>query len=152
MLAVVRIRESAEKRKKVEDTLTMLRLDAINNCVVVPETADYKGMVEKVKDVVTWGEIDKEMLVDMLKKRMRLKGEKRIDENNLKSITGHSSYESFAEAMLEGKIKLKDFDQLQPMFRLTPPSKGFKSAKENYPRGDLGYRGKEINGLIARMI
>jgi len=152
MLAVVRIRESAEKRKKIEDTLTMLRLDAINNCVILPKTADYQGMIKKVKDVVTWGEIDKEMLVEMLKKRMRSKGEKRIDENNLKSVTNYNSYESFAEAMLEGKIKLKDFGQLQPVFRLTPPSKGFKSVKEHYPKGDLGYRGKEINELIARMI
>jgi large subunit ribosomal protein L30 len=129
----------------------MLRLDAINNCVVVPERADYQGMIEKVKDVVTWGEIDKEILVEMLKKRMRSKGGKRIDESNLKSITNYN-YESFAEAMLEGKIKLKDFNQLQPVFRLTPPSKGFKSVKEYYPKGDLGYRGKEINELIARMI
>ncbi len=152
MLAVVRIRGSAERRKKTEDTLSMLRLDAINNCVILPETADYQGMIEKVKDVVTWGKIDKEILVEMLKKRMRSKGEKRIDENNLKSITDYNSYESFAEAMLEGKIKLKDFDQLQPVFRLTPPSKGFKSVKEHYPKGDLGYRGKEINELITRMI
>jgi large subunit ribosomal protein L30 len=36
---------------------------------------------------------------------------------------------------------------------LTPPSKGFrKSIKQHYPDGELGYRGKEINVLLKRMI
>lgn len=151
MFAVIRIRGSAGIKRKVGDTLKMLRLNAVNNCVLVPETADYKGMVEKVKDAVTWGEINKKTLVAMLKKRLRLKGNKRIDEKILKSITGYD-YDSFADALLEGKIKLKDFDKLQPVFRFTPPSKGFISAKDYYPKGDLGYRGEEINELIEMMI
>jgi len=54
--------------------------------------------------------------------------------------------------LIGGKIKLKDLEKIEPVFRLTPPSKGFKSIKEHYPKGDLGYRGKEINELLKRMI
>lgn len=36
--------------------------------------------------------------------------------------------------------------------KLKPPKGGFKSLKEMYPKGDLGYRGEKINELIKRMI
>ncbi len=35
---------------------------------------------------------------------------------------------------------------------LKPPKGGFKSLKQMYPKGDLGYRGDTINQLIKRMI
>ncbi len=38
------------------------------------------------------------------------------------------------------------------IIRLKPPKKGLKSLKNLYPKGDLGYRGKEINELIRRML
>ncbi|MEM5882701.1 MAG: 50S ribosomal protein L30 [Candidatus Aenigmatarchaeota archaeon] len=150
MLAVIRIRGRA--RREIEDTLRMLRLNRINNCVLLPENPSFKGMVQKVKDFVTWGEIDKETLVELLKKRLRALGDKRVDEKILKEITNFDSFEDFASALLEGKVKLKDFKELKTVFRLTPPSKGFRSVKEHFPKGDLGYRGKEINELLKRMI
>jgi large subunit ribosomal protein L30 len=135
----------------VRDTLEMLRLKAVNNCILTPETPDYKGMLEVVKHTVTWGEIERETLVELLKKRLRLKGDKRLDENTLKQITGYG-FEELADALLSGKVKMKNFPRLQQNFRLTPPSKGLKNIKEFYPEGDLGYRGKEINELLERMI
>jgi large subunit ribosomal protein L30 len=75
-----------------------------------------------------------------------------VDEKLLKEITSFNSFEEFADALLSGKCEVKDFKKLKPVFRLTPPSKGFKSVKEAYPKGDLGYRGKEINELMGRMI
>ena len=38
------------------------------------------------------------------------------------------------------------------VFRLSPPKGGFKSVRRYWPKGDLGYRGKEIEKLIERMI
>lgn len=152
MFVVIRIRGEAGLRKEVKDTLKMLRLKAPNNCVLVPENDSFKGMLEKCKDVCTWGEIEKECLVKLLKKRLRAEGEKRVDEKLLKEITNFNSFEEFADALLSNKVKLKDFKRLKQVFRLTPPSKGFKSVKEHWPKGDLGYRGKEINELLERMI
>ena len=152
MYAVVRIRGRVGVRKEVEDTLRMLRLRRVNNCVLVPENPSFKGMLEKAKDYITWGEINKETLVALLRKRLRLKGDKRVDEKILKEVTDFNSFEEFADALLEGKIRLKDFERLKPVFRLTPPSKGFKSVKQHWPKGDLGYRGEAINELLERMI
>lgn len=151
MFAVIRIRGTAGTSKKVLDTLRMLRLNAVNHCVLLPETPDYKGMLDVVRDVATWGEVDRETLVELLKKRLRLKGGKRIDESMLKQITGYN-YEELADALFSGRAKIKDFNLLEPAFKLTPPSKGFKNVKEHYPKGDLGYRGKEINELLKRMM
>lgn len=152
MLAVIRIRGTVSARRKIEDTLKMLRLNAVNNCALVPETESYKGMVKKVRDLITWGEIDKNVLVKMLEKRLRLLDDKRVDGKTLKEMTKFDSFDNFAEALIKGEVGLKDFEKIVPAFRLTPPSKGFKSVKEHYPKGDLGYRGKEINELLERMI
>ncbi len=35
---------------------------------------------------------------------------------------------------------------------LKPPKSGIRAKKKAYPKGDLGYRGKEINELIKRMM
>lgn len=153
MFAVIRLRGSSEIDHKVGDTLAMMRLKSANNCVLLPETPDVKGMLQKAKDRITWGEVSKETLAKMLEKRLRRKGDdKRVDSKVLKELAGFDSFGNFADAVIEGKIKLHKQENLQPTFRLTPPSKGFKSITESYPRGDLGYRGKEINELVERMI
>ena len=41
---------------------------------------------------------------------------------------------------------------IMPVFRLNPPSKGYKSVRKFFPKGDLGYRGEKINELLKRMI
>ena len=150
MFAVIRIR-GVGMRRDVVDTMKMLRLKTPNNCVLLQDTPGYKGMIEKARDAVTYGEIEKDVMVAMLQKRLR-SGSKRIDEKLLKLATGYDSFEKFADALLAAKASIKNFEGLNPVFRLTPPSKGFKSVKEHYPKGDLGYRGKEINELLKRMI
>ena len=129
MYAVIRIRGTINANQEVRDTLKMLRLYHINNCTIIPETKSFKGMLQKVKDYVTWGEIDKETIEMILEKEG-------IDASN-------------AEKVLEGKVK----DVLYLPIRLHPPIKGYKSIKKPYSMGgSLGYRGKEINGLIRRML
>lgn len=151
MYAVIRIRGKVGVRKKIEDTLKMLRLKAVNNCVVVPETPDCKGMIEKVRSYVTYGIINFDTFLSMLKKRGRLVGDKKLTEENVKDL-GFNSIEEMGKAIFDGKVKMKEITKLKPVFRLTPPSKGFKSIKEHYPKGDLGYREEKINELIERMI
>ena len=152
MYAVIRLRGSVKVRREILDTLKMLRLHRVNHCVLVPKTPDFEGMLRKVKDYVTYGEIKKDTLVKLLKERGRLVGNKRLDEKSLKKITGFDNFDDFADALLKGKIKLKDFENIKPVFRLSPPKGGFKSKKHHYPKGDLGYRGEAINELIERML
>jgi large subunit ribosomal protein L30 len=111
-------------------------------------------MLVRARDMLTWGEVDHKTLTRLLSKRLRSKmaGNRKVDEQVLKQVTGFNSFDQFAQALLAGKVKLKDFSQLKLTFRLTPPSGGFKSVREHWPRGDLGYRGKKINELLERMM
>jgi len=150
MFAVIRIRGRVGVRREIEDTLKLLRLNRVNNCVLVENSPSILGMLEKAKDFITWGEINKETLIELLKKRLRLKGNKRVSEEDLKKV-GINSFEELADALLSGK-KLKEFEIFNPVFKLTPPKHGFKSVKEHWPKGDLGYRKEAINELLKRMI
>ncbi len=154
MFAVIRIRSGIKKMKKVENTLKLLRLKKVNSCVILPESSNVKGMLQKSKDLITWGEINKEIIIKMLEKRLRSKeGQKKITKENLNKFCNFDSFDSFADAIIQNKIKLNKEPKLNPVFRLTPPSKGFKgNIKETYPKGALGHRGKEINNLIKKMI
>ena len=151
MIAAIRVRGRVGVRKEIEDTLKMLKLERINHCVLLQNTPSILGMLEKAKDFITWGEIEKDVLVELLKWRLRLKGNKRVDEKILKEKLNINSFEELADLLLKGK-KLKEFEIFVPFFRLRPPKKGYKSIKEHWPKGDLGYRGKEINELLKRMI
>jgi len=141
MYAVIRIRGLVGLKRDIKDTLAMLRLHRKMHCVLLKESESTKGMLQKVRNWVTWGEIDDETLKQLIKKRGRKPDNKRL-------------IEAEAEEIFK---KIKEIEKVPkeiiPVFRLSPPSKGFKkSIKQHYPDGELGYRGKEINELLKRMI
>ena len=84
-MAVIQIRSVIGANKEVRDTLKMLNLGKVNRCTIIHENPSYMGMLQKVKDYVTWGEISEEMLKILIEKRGRLKGNKRIGEEFLRS-------------------------------------------------------------------
>ncbi len=139
MIAVIRVRGGFKIRQEFKDTLKYLRLNKKHHCVILKETPVYLGMIKKVRDYVTWGEISEEMLKKLIEKRGRLPGNKRIDPKDV---------EKYYHAILNGEKT-----DLKPVFRLSPPKKGWKgSIKKPYPEGALGPRGDKINELLKRMI
>lgn len=137
----------------MRDTLAMLRLHRINHLVIVDDTPSYRGMIQKVKDYITWGEIDKETLAKLLRKRGRLIGNKPITDEYVKEKLG-MTIEEFAEKVVNGEMKLRDLPNIKPVFRLHPPRGGLKGSKKRSFKegGALGYRGEKINELIERML
>jgi len=67
-LAIIRIRGEVGIKRKIKDTLKMLRLYKKNWCVIVDKTPAFVGMVKIVKDYATYGEIKKEVLDLLMKK------------------------------------------------------------------------------------
>ena len=152
LLAVVRLRGGVKARKEVVETLRMMGLTRVNHCVLLRKGGSEEGMLKKVKDMVTWGEVNKEVLVSLLRKRGRLKGELPLTEERLGEM-GFSSLEELAEALLEGKVRMKDLPDLKKVFRLHPPRGGYRATKKPVGEGgDLGYRGEGINELLLRMM
>jgi len=142
LFAVVRVRGSVGITRDLADTLMMLRLHRINHCVIVPKNQNFDGMLHKARNFITWGEIDKETLEKLVAKRGRFAGDKRVTDLNYAKELAH--------LILSGK-NVKETG-IKPVFRLSPPSKGYKSTKALFPKGSLGYRGERINELLKRMI
>lgn len=151
-LAVVRIRGSVKVRRDVKETLGMLGLIRVNHCVVIDDSPSYRGMLNRVKDYVTWGEIDPETLAALLRRRGRLSGNGRVSDEFVESHTQFDSIDEFAEAVCAGKANLGDLPGLKKVFRLHPPRKGYRGIKRPFRNGgSLGYRGEEMGNLILRM-
>ena len=151
--AVIRVRGGINVRKTINDTLKMLRLNRVNHCVIIPESNEYKGMLKKAKDYITWGEIDAEVLNELLTTRGKLLGDKPLDDKIIKSKSKFKSTTQFSTEIIKGKAKLTDVKDIKPVLRLHPPKKGYEGIKRPFVMGGaLGYRGEKINDLIRRMI
>lgn len=150
MYAIVRLRGGVNTKPEIKDTLKMLRLHRINHCVVVPEDEHYRGMIQKVKDYVAWGEIGEDLLATILEKRGRLSGNKRLTDQIVRELTPYSTIKEFAAALSNGSIDFKDAG-IKPVFRLHPPRKGHRGIKKTVKEGgELGYH-EAIEDLIWKM-
>ena len=152
--AVIRVRGQPDVNYDIEHTMELLRLTRVNHCVVIPENDAMKGMLQKAKDYITWGEINEETLVDMIKVRGRLEGDEPINAETLGDNDFVKTPEEMAKAILadEFKANVKN-NGIKPVFRLYPPIKGYEGNKRSWKNGGaLGYRGDAINDLIARML
>jgi len=139
MFAVILLRGLIKTDKHVRDTLHMLRLNRKNHCVLV--TDKQKGMLQKSRDLITWGTITDEVIKKLIQKRGRYSGNKKVKPEDVDKI------------LEDIKTKRAKEWSIKPVFRLSPPSKGFrKSIRHHYPRGELGDRGEKINDLLVRMI
>ncbi|MEA3430989.1 MAG: uL30 family ribosomal protein [Nanoarchaeota archaeon] len=124
-LVLIRVRGLTGVKKVIGDAMLMLRLYRKNYCVIIPNNKTNRGMCQKIKDFITWGEIDEETTKLLKDNRTRKTKDK------------------------QGKEIEKKF------YALHPPRKGFerKGIKVSFNIGGaLGYRGEKINELIKRMI
>ena len=149
--AIVRVRGTVNVKSKISKTLKFLRLRRPNHCIIVPENDSYKGMLNIVKDYVTWGEITPASVEMLAKDRIHLEGGNVVSTAELKSL-GFKNVKDFAKQISEGKVHLNNMRKIKPVIRLHPPIKGYEGNKRSYKEGgSLGYRGEEINNLIGRM-
>ena len=79
-LAIVLVRGVVGVAQPVKDTLSLLRLHKKNYCVVVDNNPVNIGMIKKVKDYVTWGEIDENTFKELVEKSQDLLAEEALVE------------------------------------------------------------------------
>jgi len=154
VILAIRVRGQVGVRPQIEDTLNKLLLGRLHQARLITVTPSLEGMITKSKDYITWGEPTEDLVEQLLKKRGRLPGNGRLTDAYVKKNSSHSSIKALAKAIATGKGKVSDVEGLKPVFRLTPPSKGYKG-KRNLPvgmGGITGYRGEGINELAIRMI
>lgn len=150
---VIRVRGIPDVNRDIAHTMDLLGLNRVNHAVVVPETDSIKGMLQKAKDYITWGEVDQETLAAMIRARGRVAGDDSVTDDYLKEKSEFATVEDMAKAIIENDYRMKDVDGAKPVFRLHPPVKGYEGNKRSFQNGGaLGYRGAKINDLINRML
>ncbi|MCW3995964.1 MAG: 50S ribosomal protein L30 [Candidatus Bathyarchaeota archaeon] len=152
-LVVVRVRGTVSAQREARATLDLLHLGHTNHAVLVDTRPAYKGMLQRVNDYVTWGEPTKETIIAMLQKRGRLAGGKELTDEYLQKAD-YKSIDELADAIMACKVQYSKLPDVEPRFKLHPPSKGYKGkTKKGYRSGgEAGYRGEAINDLVKRMV
>lgn len=153
-IAVIRVRGIIGVDKRVEDAFRKLRLFRKNSCVIINNKKDYLGVLMKIKDYATWGELEPDTFKLLLLKRGKLPGNKQLDEKYLKEKS-KVDVENFVKEFFDFKKELRSVPGLKRFFRLGMPRKGFERKGIKVPfslGGALGYRKDKINDLIQRMI
>ncbi|GCC11384.1 50S ribosomal protein L30P [archaeon] len=151
-LAVVKVRGSIDVKGTIRDTFKMLNIIKVNNCTFIDNRLTYMGMLQKVKDYVTWGEVSAEDVEFILKHRGELEGGHRITDGYIKENTSFENIADFARDFAEFKAEISDIPGLKKVFRLHPPRKGHRGIKRSFKEGgSLGYRGNDIKKLLNKM-
>ncbi|PIN73777.1 50S ribosomal protein L30 [Candidatus Woesearchaeota archaeon CG10_big_fil_rev_8_21_14_0_10_45_16] len=138
-IAIVLVRGMVGLTQEIKDTLQMLRLGHKNYCAVVADTPVNRGMIQKVKDYVTYGPISDATFTELVAKR---------GEEFKARLTDSKKKYSYKVLEVAGK-------KYKPYFRLNPPRKGFgrKGIKMAFKvGGGLGFRGDKMDDLIMRML
>ncbi|VVB51302.1 50S ribosomal protein L30 [uncultured archaeon] len=155
MVAVVRVRGSVHVKGDIEDTLMLMNLNHKNHATFIPYNDSTRGMLIKVNDYVTWGEVDAHIVEKVLSTRGKSAGRKALDDAYMKAHSKYATIKDYAAALSSNKASFKDVEGIIPVIRLNPPKKGFDKGGIKKPYsigGALGYRGAKIAELIERML
>jgi len=148
---VVRIKGTVNIPQQAKKTLNGLNLDKRFRATIVPESAEYLGMLRKVKEEVAWARADTSIIKELLEKRGRKSGYKPITKPDLPKE--YNSIDDLASAIAENKAIMSKLEGIKPWFALSPPKGGFKrKTKTQYMQdGILGEDG-ELSEIVKRML
>lgn len=142
---VIRVRGTIHARHDILQTLDHLHLTRPNHATVVPEAAEFKGMLTKVQGYVTWGEAEPETVGLLLQQRGVTPEGRPIAEATESDLPGLAR-----RVLTQGLTRTPE---VRPLFRLKAPKGGWRSTKRPFALGGaLGYRGRAINDLARRML
>ena len=149
---VLRISGQADVPYWAVTTMTLLKLEKKYRATIIPEKENTIGMLRKIQHYISWQEIDTETVKELLDKKARKSGYKKVTNEDITSI-GFTSIDELATSLAEGKTSLSKLKPLKPWFAMDPPRHGFKrSTKKLYgQKGVLGHN-KELSVIVKRMM
>ena len=152
---VVRVRSNVNVERSIRETMDYLNLTKVNHAVIIPENDQYRGMLQKAKDYITWGDATEELVEKMLSERGRMSGDNPLTDSLVKDNTDYKNIGEFAKAIVSNDATVKHVPGLKRVFRLHPPrgTIGWGGIKRPFVLGGaLGSRGDQIDDLVERMI
>lgn len=146
---VVRIKGQADVPYWASYTMSLLKLEKKYRATILPAKYNTLGMLNKIKHYISWIELDADLAKELLDKKARKSGYKKITLEDLNKL-GFADTSELATALSEGKATLSKLKPLKPWFALAPPRHGFKrSTKRLY--GQKGILGKNDDlGVLVR--
>ena len=84
---VVRVRSNVNVERSIRETMDYLNLTKVNHAVIIPENDQYRGMLQKAKDYITWGEATEATVEKMLTERGRMSGDSPVTDAVVKEST-----------------------------------------------------------------
>lgn len=148
---VVRIKGTVNIPEWAKRTLDGLNLDKRFRATVVPDNAEYLGMLRRVKEIVAWTKADASIVKELLEKRGRREGYRPLTSADLPKE--YKSIDDLATAIADNKVSMSKLGSIKPWFALSPPRGGFKrKTKTQFSQeGVLGEDG-ELVEIVKRML
>jgi large subunit ribosomal protein L30 len=149
---VLRIKGQADVPYWATTTMNLLNLEKKFRATILPAKENTLGMLKKIQHYVSWQEIDISITKELLDKKGRKAGYKKITSEDLSEI-GFKTMDELASSLTESKSTLSKLKPLKPWFAMAPPKHGFKrSTKKLYgQKGILGHN-KELITIVRRMM
>ena len=149
---VLRIKGQADVPYWATTTMKLLNLEKKFRATILPAKENTLGMLKKIQHYVSWQEIDISITKELLDKKGRKAGYKKITSEDLSEI-GFKTMDELASSLSESKSTLSKLKPLKPWFAMDPPKHGFKrSTKKLYgQKGVLGHN-KELITIVRRMM
>jgi large subunit ribosomal protein L30 len=133
-------------------TLKLLKLDKKFRATIIPVKENTNGMLDAVKHYVSWQEADPDITKELLNKKGRKEGYKKITNEDVTKL-GFKTIDELATSVSEGKISLNKIKPIKPWFALSPPKHGFRrSTRKTYGEGGVLGQNKDLVELVRRMI
>lgn len=154
-LVAVRLDGTPNVKAPQELTLDSLRMRTRFSAVVLPDKPDVRGMLQKVKDHITWADAKKMDLELLLSNRAKTPGGLGMTDKFVKEKTNFAGLGELLSALYSGKFTLSKLWEtgIKPVFHLHPPRGGFRwsSKRPVADRGELGYRKDGLGDLLSKM-
>jgi large subunit ribosomal protein L30 len=149
---VIRMKGTINVPHWARTTLDLLHLDRRFRATIIPERDNTKGMLNKIKHYVSWQEIDTSTTKELLEKRARKEGYKKLTSDDVVKL-GFKNTDDLAKSLAEGSAALSKLKPIKPWFALSPPRHGFKrSTKKMYGEGGILGSHKELLSQVKLMI
>jgi len=110
---VVRMRGTVNVPHWARTTLDLLHLDKKFRATIIPAKDNTKGMLDKIKHYVSWQEIDIPTTKELLEKKARKDGYKKLTEEDITKL-GFKSTDDLAKSIAEGTATLSKLQSVKP--------------------------------------
>ena len=154
-LVAIRLDGTPNVRHPEELTLNSLRMKTRYSTVLIRDDPSVRGMLQRIKDHVTWAEARKEDVDLLLSNRASTPHGLGLTSKLVKERSDLSGMSELVSGLFSGKVTLAKLRQMgiEPCFRLHPPRGGFpNSSKRPFTdSGELGFRKEGLHALLKRM-